>query len=160
MTEDRRDLRARRLLRLGSGAGAAGASGAADTAGAAGAVGAPGAGGLRPGFMQRLRARIEAEERAAAAAGAAGREPADFLGALGALARPALGLAFAVALLSGVFLLLSPSAPAGASGEGGDTLAALVEEDPALSALFGSEAGGVWPAIEAAGSGGEAGEER
>jgi hypothetical protein len=135
MTEDRRDLRARRLLRLGSEAGPAGAS------------------GLRPGFMERLRARIESEKRqAAGAGGASGLGSAGWLDALGALARPALGLAFAVLILAGAFLLLSPLLPGG-GGDDGDTLAALVEDDPALSALLGNEGSGVWSVIDTVGNG-------
>jgi hypothetical protein len=142
--DDRGDLRARRLLRLGSDPGAAPATDVA-------------AAGLRPGFMERLRARIAADARAAspvasrpASPASAGAGPAGWPDALGALARPALALGGAAAVLAGAVLLLSPAAPAGA---GGDTLAALVEEDPDLFALLGGEWGGLWPGNGASGGG-------
>jgi hypothetical protein len=140
--DDRGDLRARRLLRLGSDAGAAPATDVA-------------AAGLRPGFMERLRARIAADGRAASPVASrpdfpasAGANPAGWPDALGALARPALALGCAAVVLAGAVLLLSPAAPAGA-----DTLAALVEEDPDLGALLGGEWGGLWPGNGASGGG-------
>jgi len=120
MTRERKDLRARRLLQMGSEAGTA---------------------GLRPGFMERLRARMAAEERAAAAGGALG--PAgDPVGALAALARPALAFALGAVILAGAFFAWSPQPSARADQE---TLAALLEDAPALQALLSGEARGLLP---------------
>jgi len=120
------DERARRLLQMGSDAGPA---------------------GLRPGFVERLRARMAAvereaaEERAAAAGGAFG--PAgDPVGALAALTRPALAFALGAVLLAGAFFAWSPQPSARADQE---TLAALLEEAPALQALLSGEARDLLP---------------
>jgi hypothetical protein len=134
MTKDRSDRRARTLLRLGSGAGAAG------TNGEPGVAGAP---GLRPGFMERLLARLETE-------GGAGR--ADVFGTL---ARPTLGVALALTILAGVFLFLSPTAPG--AGEGGDALATLIDDDPVLGALLARDGEGLWPGIDGVEAGGDDG---
>lgn len=129
MSTVRDDRRARRLLRLGSDAGPA---------------------ELRPGFMERLSARLGEEERARAAAA----DPAaagDALGALAALAHPALAMALAAALLAGVFLFLSPS---GSNDGSGDTLAALFEGDPSYEALVADGGSGWLSAIDPGDNGG------
>jgi len=129
MTDDPRDLRARRLLRIGS-------DPEADAPGAAPS-------GLRPGFMERLRARLAAEERQAAEG---------WTDALATLSRPALGMACAAVIIAGALLLLSPAVPSepGERDEG-DTLAALVEDSSTLGTLLDGGRGSLWSAIDANG---------
>lgn len=94
------ELRAARLLSLGSG---------------------PAEGAPRPGFSERLQARLKTESA---------RLPAGWADAVGLAARPAFGLAAAAALVSiGLYTAIPNAAPR-------DDLALLVESDPLVGPLF------------------------